>query len=220
LLQILASFAVAAFAVVIAGWESRPSWQWSYLTWYFFALGGLQFITVIITALSVGRQRQVVLVGAVLFFAIATLAVILTALLMLIPNFRSSFLNSCFTPFVSADYRALMILFEQQYCVTATVSASDFSKWAAWSLALVGACVQLPWIFYIPFYSSVASVTDNSPLAFNKLPQLEPRLQATPALPAAANDSSGGCGIIFAPTNQSGTLQVPALPSRRLIYQL
>ena len=210
MLQATAALAVAAFAVVIAGWVTRPSWAWSFLTWYFFALGGLEFVAILFAAGSVAKQSKVVLIGALFVFAIGTAAVITTGLLMLIPNFRLSFFDACFTPFVSADFQATMVLFEQQYCVTATGSASDFGKWAAWCLALVGTFIQLPWICYIMFHFSVAKVADST-LAFNKLPQLFSSIPVTPAPTVGAKDTSAGCGILFAPTNQSGTLQVLAV---------
>ena len=209
MLQLTAALAVAAFAVVVAGWVSRPSWTWSFLTWYFFALGGLQFVSILFAAGSVAKQSKVVLIGSLFFFAIGTIAVIVTGLLMLIPAFRSSFFDACFTPFVSADFQATMLLFEQQYCVTATGNASDFGKWAAWCLALVGTFIQLPWILYTIFHFSVAKVADNT-LAFNKLPLLPSSIPLTVAPTVSiAKDTSAGCGILFAPTNQNGTLQVP-----------
>jgi hypothetical protein len=216
LLQATAALAVAAFAVVIAGWQYRPNWAWSYLSWYFFALGGLQFFGVLIGVASVAKNSKVFLVGSLFFFTIATLAVIVSSLLMLIPAFRYSFLSSCFTPFATAEYQFIMQNFELQYCVIATASASDFGRWAAWCLGIVGSFIQLPWIVYIFSHSPTASAADKAgSLAFNKLPQLDPAMTVTraamtvtPAQPAAVKDTSGGCGILFAPTNQSGTLQV------------
>jgi hypothetical protein len=215
MLQLLAALAVAAFAVVIAGWQYRPNWLWSFLTWYFFALGGLQLLSILIAVASVAKQSKVFLVGALFAFTVATLAVILTGLLMLIPSFRSAFLSSCFTPFVSAEYIFLMQNFELQYCVVSTDSASDFGRWAAWCLALLGTFVQLPWIVYISIHSAAPNAGDKpSTLGFNKLPQLDPKMPVTLATPVGASttvgakDMSAGCGILFAPTNQSGTLQV------------
>jgi hypothetical protein len=211
-LQVLAALAVAAFAVVVAGWQHRPGWVWSYISWYFFALGGIQFFSVLVATFSVAKQSKIFLIGALFFFTIATCAVIATGLMMLIPDFRSSFLSSCFTPFVSAEYKLSMVNFEMQYCVTATGSASEFGRWAAWCLALVGTFVQLPWIVYVSFHSPSASVVHKpSPLSFNKLPQLDPSIPVTLAATVGAKDVSGGCGILFAPTNQSGTLQVVCL---------
>ena len=213
-LQVLAALAVAAFAVVIAGWQYRPSWSWSYLTWYFFALGGIQFFAVFVAAASVAKQSKVFLIGSLFFFTIATLAVILTGLLMLIPDFRSSFLKSCFTPFISAEYQSLMENFELQYCVVATGSASDFGKWAAWCLSLTGSFIQLPWIVYVCFHTPAPnSSVQTSTLGFNKLPQLDPTIAVTLAPTVGAKDVSAGCGMLFAPTNQSGTLKVLPLPA-------
>ncbi len=209
IMQTLAALAVAAFAVVIAGWNSRPSWEWSYLCWYFFALGGLQLFSVLFAVVSVSKQSKVFLIVCLVFFTIGTLAVIVTGLLMLIPAFRSSFLSTCFTPFVSNGYALWMASFELHYCVTSTSSASDFGYWAPWSLALCGTFIQLPWIVYI--FSHVSNVApDNAgPLAFNKLPQLGPSIPITNAqTTSVVKDTSGGCGLLFAPTNQSGTLQV------------
>ncbi len=209
-LQAVAALAVAAFALVVAGWESRPNWVWSYLSWYFFALGGFQFFGALAGVASVAKGSKVILIGSLFFFTIGTLAVIVTSLLMLIPTFRYSFLSSCFTPFASDEYKSLMATFELQYCVSASVSASDFGKWAAWSLGLVATFIQLPWIFYMASYSPTAKPVDKiGTLAFNKLPQLAPALAATLAPTVAVKDTSAGCGILFAPTNQSGTLQVP-----------
>jgi hypothetical protein len=210
ILQTLAALAVAAFAVVIAGWNSRPSWAWSYLCWYFFALGGLQLFSVWFAVLSAAKQSKGFLIVCLFFFTIGTLAVIVTGLLMLIPAFRSSFLSACFTPFVSGEYVLWMATFELQYCVTSTSSASDFGHWAPWSLALCGAFIQLPWIVYIFSHISNVKAPENAgPLAFNKLPQLDPSIPITNAqATSVVKDTSGGCGILFAPTNQSGTLQV------------
>jgi hypothetical protein len=218
LLQALAALAVAAFAVVVAGWQYRPNWAWSYLSWYFFALGGLQFLGVVTGVASVAKNSKVVLVGSLFFYTIATLAVVVTSLLMLIPAFRYSFLSSCFTPFATSEYQLIMQNFELQYCVTATVSASDFGKWAAWCLGIVGSFIQLPWIIYICSHSPTAIAADKTgSLAFNKLPQLDAAITVTPAQPAAAaaKDTSAGCGILFAPTNQSGTLQVVPFASNQ-----
>ena len=210
ILQTLAALAVAAFAVVVAGWNSRPSWAWSYLCWYFFALGGLQLFSVWFAVLSAAKQSKGFLIVCLFFFTIGTLAVIVTGLLMLIPAFRSSFFSTCFTPFVSGEYALWMAAFELQYCVTSTSSASDFGHWAPWSLALCGTFIQLPWIVYIFAHISNVKAPENAgPLAFSKLPQLDPSIPITNAqTTSVVKDTSGGCGILFAPTNQSGTLQV------------
>ena len=209
MLQLVASLAVAAFAVVIAGWQTRPNWSWSYLSWYFFALGGLQFVAVVAGVAAVARPAKVVLIGSLFFFTLGTLAVIVTSLLMLIPNFRSSFLSSCFVPFATAEYVSTMQVFELQYCVTSTSTASDLGKWAAWCLGLIGTFVQLPWIFYISSHTPGTKVADKTgPLAFNRLPQLHPAMSVALAPTVGVMDTSAGCGILFAPTNQSGTLQV------------
>jgi hypothetical protein len=209
MLQLIASLAVAAFAVVIAGWQSRPDWSWSYLSWYFFALGGLQFVAVVAGIAAAARPVKVVLIGSLFFFTLGTLAVIVTSLLMLIPDFRSSFFSSCFIPFATAEYVSTMRVFELQYCVTSTSSASDLGKWAAWCLGLIGTFVQLPWIFYISSHTPETKVADRAgSLAFNRLPQLDPAMSVALAPTVGVTDTSAGCGILFAPTNQSGTLQV------------